>query len=281
MLDKITIYEPDNAIKKGYLAIFSEIFKEIIDNRWLTWQLFKRDFAALYQQSFLGVFWAFIIPFVSIGTFIILNRSGVLSVGQTTVPYPIYALLGLTFWQIFSTGLIASSNCLVKAGPMIVKINFSKKSLVIAACAQALVPLIVHIILLGALFTYYRVMPHMEALLFPIAVIPLLFLTLGLGLILSILNGIFRDTGNILSMAITFLMFLTPVLYTRPTTGILMTITKYNPLYYLVSAPRALISRGIIGEWEGFIIASIASGVIFFVCLVVFHLAETRVTERV
>jgi len=59
----ITTYEPDNSLKKGYLSIFKEIFNEIKKNRWLTYQLFKRDFFAIYKQSFIGVFWAvFIVP---------------------------------------------------------------------------------------------------------------------------------------------------------------------------------------------------------------------------
>jgi hypothetical protein len=48
----ITTYEPDNSLKKGYLAIFGEIFNELKKNRWLTYQLFKRDFLTIYKQSY-------------------------------------------------------------------------------------------------------------------------------------------------------------------------------------------------------------------------------------
>lgn len=277
----IITYEPDNSLKKGYLSIFSEIFNELKKNRWLTQQLFKRDFFALYKQSFIGVFWAFIIPFISVGTFIILNRSGVFFVGKIDVPYPIYAIVGLAFWQLFSTGLIAGSNSLVKAGSMIVKINFSKKSLVIASCGQSIVSFLIQIILVGILFACYRITPNIATLLIPIAIIPIMLLTLGLGFILSLLNGVMRDIGNILSIFVTFLMFLTPVLYARPTTGILTHITRYNPLYYLVSAPRDLVLTGMISEWKGFLIASIVSFIVFIICLVAFHLTETRVAERI
>jgi len=116
MSEIITTYEPDNFLKKGYLSIFREIYDEFKKNRWLTYQLFKRDFFALYKQSFIGVLWAFIIPIISVGIFILLNRSGIFSIGDINVPYPIYAILGMAFWQLFSTGLINSSNALVKAG---------------------------------------------------------------------------------------------------------------------------------------------------------------------
>lgn len=281
MSTTITTYEPDNSLKKGYLSIFREISNEIKKNRWLTYQLFKRDFFAMYKQSFVGIFWALIIPIVSVATFIILNRSGIFTVGDINVPYPIYAILGMAFWQLFATGLIASSNSLVKAGGMIVKVNFSKKSLVMASAGQSIISFLVQCILVGILFACYRITPSIAILLVPVVIIPIMLLTLGLGFILSLLNGVMRDIGNVLSVLVTFLMFLTPVLYTKPATGILAPITKYNLLYYLVSAPRDLVLMGTISEGKGFLISTILSILIFMVCLVVFHLTETRVAERI
>jgi lipopolysaccharide transport system permease protein len=281
MTEKITTYEPDNSLRKGYRSIFGEISNELKKNRWLIFQLFKRDFFTIYKQSFIGVLWAVIIPIVSVGTFIVLNQSGVFAIGDIDVPYPIYAVLGMAFWQLFSTGLIASSNSLVAAGSMITKINFSKKSLVIASTGQAIVSFLIQLFLIVILFVYYGFKPNIAILLIPITMIPMMLLTLGLGFILSILNGIMRDIGKIIAVLMTFLMFLTPVLYKKPTTGILATVTKYNPLYYLVSIPRELVLKGTIAEWKGFLIASIASFIIFIICLIVFHLTETRVAERI
>lgn len=281
MNESIVTYRPDNSLKRGYLLIFSEIFSELKRNRWLTYQLFKRDFLTIYKQSFLGVFWAVIIPVISVGTFILLNRSGVFSVGELKVPYSVYAILGLAFWQLFSVGLIASSNCLVKAGSMIARINFSKKSLVIASTGQSIIPFLIQLTFVFILFISYKIRPNLNILLAPLLAMPIILLTLGLGFIFSLVNGIMRDVGNAISTLITFLMFLTPVLYVKPAGGALGSITKYNPLYYLVSFPRDLILTGTIYEWKGFLIAVVASVVIFAICLVAFHLTETRVAERI
>jgi lipopolysaccharide transport system permease protein len=95
------------------------------------------------------------------------------------------------------------------------------------------------------------------------------------------LNGILRDIGNVLSVCMTFLLFLTPILYAKPTTGILAVVATYNPLYYLVSVPRDLVLTGVSSEWKGFALSSAFAATVFLVCLVLFHLTETRVTERV
>jgi lipopolysaccharide transport system permease protein len=280
MNGKIT-YEPDNSIKKGYISLWVEIFQELKCNKWLTLQLFKRDFFSIYKQSLIGVFWAFIVPLISVGTFIILNRSGIFEFGDIEVPYPIFAILGLAFWQLFSTGLVTTSNSLVRASSMLVKINFSKKSLVIASAGQSLIAFIVQLVLVIILFFIYNVTPSLKILVFPLFMMPIIFLTLGLGFILSLFNSIVRDISNALSIFMTFLMFLTPVLYAKPKIGILMPITKFNPLYYLISMPRELILKGTLSEWKGYLVSSIIALFVFVVGLVVFHLTETRITERI
>jgi len=279
--ENVTTYEPDNSLKKGYAFIFIEIFSELWKNRWLTYQLFRRDFLAVYKQSFIGIFWALIIPLVSLITFVILNRSGIFNSGRIGAPYPLYAMLGITFWQLFSTGLVAGSNSLVKAGSMVVKINFSKKSLVIASSGQALVSFLIQIALTAVLFGYYRIIPPLAIILIPLMILPLILLTLGLSFILSLLNGVMRDVGNIISILMTFLMFLTPVFYAKPAYGLLEKITCINPLYYFISVPRDLALSGKILEMKGFFISSIGAVVIFLACLLAFHLTETRVAERI
>lgn len=281
-MDKTVVtYQPDNSLRKGYLSIFSEIRSELKKSKWLAYQLFKRDFFAIYKQSFFGILWALIIPLVSVGTFIILNRSGVFTIGEIDVPYPVYAVLGMAFWQLFSAGLIASSNSLVNAGSMITKINFSKKALVIASIGQSLISFIIQFVLVGILFASYRVAPSIAILWVPLLMVPIMLLTLGLGFILSILNVAMRDVGNVLSVMMTFLMFLTPVLYAKPTKGFLVGLTEYNPLYYLVSVPRDLVLMGKMPELKGFLLSCIMSAVVFIVCLIAFHLTETRITERI
>jgi lipopolysaccharide transport system permease protein len=281
MVQTITTYEPDNSLKKGYLSIFMEIFNEIKKNRWLTYQLFKRDFVTAYKQSFMGVLWALILPLIGVGAFIVLNHSGIFNVGDINAPYPIYAILGMAFWQLFSTGLLASSNSLINAGTMITKINFSKKSLVIASLGRSIVSFVIQFVLVILLFIFYKFSPHIAILLIPIVIIPILVLTTGVGFILSLINGVVRDIGNIIGVLLTFFMFLTPVLYAKPAVGILAHATKYNPLYYLISAPRDLVLMGTSSELKGYFIMSIISIIIFTACLIVFHLTETRVAERI
>lgn len=277
----VTTYEPDNLLKRGFVSMVNVIRVEMMNNRWLILQLFKRDLLSTYKQSFIGAFWVLLLPLFSVLTFIALNRSGIFAVGRMNVPYPLFAVQGLAFWQTFSTGLLAASFSLVKAGSMVVKINFSKKSLVIASAGQSLIPFAVLTVLSLGLCLLYHHPPRFWILALPILILPLLLLMLGLGLIFALLNGIMRDIGNVLSVLMTFLLFLTPILYPLPARGGIARITRFNPLHYLVSLPRDLILVGRSALWAGYGWSALFSLVLFFLCLIVFHLAEARVAERV
>lgn len=279
--NKTTIYEPDTLIKKSFIFIFFEILHDLSRNRWLIYQLFKRDFLAMYKQTFMGVLWAFIIPLISAGTVLMLNRAGLFTIGDLSVPYAIYAVFGLAFWQLFATGLIASTDSLAKAGLMIVKINFSKKALVIATYAQCLVAFVVQLIFLMILFLVYHKFPGMKIFLIPVLAIPLILFSLGISFIFALMNVVLRDIGNALAVIVTFLMFLTPVLYGAPKSGVIANICKYNPLYYLISVPRDFILFGKCDEFVGFLIFSLLSLLVFTGGFIIFHITETRIAERI
>lgn len=275
------VYQPDNALRRGYRGLLADIAAELAVNRWLILQLFKRDCLALYQQSFIGIFWAFLVPIISAATFAVLNNSGVLMIGEIDVPYPVYAVAGLALWQLFAAGLIASSNSLVKAGSMVAKINFSRKALVIASTGTAVVAFLVQMVLLGALFGYYGIWPGWRTLALFAAALPVLALTLGLGFVLALLNGVVRDVGNALSIGITFLMFLTPILYAGPESGLVATVADWNPIYYLVTVPRDFVFDEPSLNWRGYAASFVAAAIALVVGLVSFHLTEPRVTERI
>ena len=196
-----TIYEPDKFIKMGFSESWKEMAINLFRSRELIWRLFLRDFNARYRQSLLGVAWALLNPIITVGIFVFLNRSGILNIGNTVVPYPVFALIGMSLYGIFSTGLSASSNSIVGAGSMVVKINFPKISLVIAALGQAIAEFIVRLVLIAILLVIYGVAPSWTSVLLPLVLLPLMLLTLGFGLILSLMAGIFRDVIYIVSFS--------------------------------------------------------------------------------
>lgn len=278
MEPKKELYEPHKYLKMG-IRIWPGMVREIIGCKDLIWQLLLRDLMAKYKQAALGCLWIFIVPLVAIGTFICLNRSGILRISETNMPYPLYALIGLSVFQIFSTGLTSGCNSLVSAGDMITKINFPRESLIIASFGQSLFEFMVKFALIVVFFFIFQYAPAWQIIFLPLAVLPLIILTLGLSFILSLVNGVLRDTANIVSFLTTFLMFLTPVFYPIPNEQYFL--FKLNPLSPLVNAPRDLMVYGRIQSPEAFFVATIFSILIFLIFWRIFHLVETKIPERI
>lgn len=277
--DQVRRYRQDDLAGWGP-KVWGEMSGELWRSRELMWRLFVRDFIAKYKQSILGVSWAVIMPLMVVGVFVFLNRSGILNVGETGVPYPLYALIGLTVWQVFSGGLTACSGAIVAGGSMVSKVNFPKEALVVAAFGQVIIETLVRVVLLAIAFAMYQVSPSWTVVLVPFVLLPMLFLTLGLGLLFSLLNVLTRDVGNILTLGTTFLMFMTPVVYPAPAEGLFADITVYNPLAPLVGAARDMVLTGHLKQPVMYAWASGLSGVFLLFSWRLFHMVEPRMAER-
>jgi len=278
------VYTPDGPAVEDHIRSFQNtrlMLKELIMARGLIWRLFARDFSAKYRQSALGIAWAVIMPIIAVSMFVGVSNSGILNIGDVDMPYPLYALIGLSIWTLFSTGVVACSQAIVGAGTMVAKLNFPKVALIIAATGQSLVDFLVKIMLITILFFYYGLSPSITGILcFFLALIPLFLLVLGLGFMMSLIVVIVRDVINILNLTLTGLMFLTPVLYTFTGDSLLAQANYWNPFNYLVNVPRDFIVKAHTDYLYEFIFVSLLALVVFFAGWRIFYLGQTKIVER-
>ncbi|MBT0664544.1 ABC transporter permease [Geobacter pelophilus] len=282
---KRLIYTPSGVIHEGGAGMFRVqrmMITELLSSRELTWRLFQRDFKARYRQSALGVLWAFLMPVVTATMFLVMRNSGVVNIPETGIPYALYAITGLSIWGVFASGVSSSAASLVNAGSMVVKINFPKVSLVVAACIQGLVDFTIRLVLLGALILYYGILPSLPmSCLALLALIPIFLLTFGLGCLLSLISVLFRDIGNLINLGFTGILFITPILYPMREDSLLSRLNYWNPLNYLINVPRDLLLKGSTSDTQPFLITSIFCLVLFLTCWRLFFLAQTKIAERV
>lgn len=279
--DEVLVYEPDRQIKMGFLPAWKEMLDELLRSRELIWRLFLRDFQAKYRQSVLGISWAVINPMVTLGVFVFLNNAGILNIGSTKIPYVAFALVGLSVWVIFSNGLTVCANSIIQGGSIVVKIRFPLISLPVAAFGQALVELLIRLGLVAIVFAILGISPAWTTIFLPLAVLPIVFLTLGLGFFLALFGAVFRDIPNIVTLITTFLLFLFPVVYPAPKSGLFALINNWNPLSHLIIGSRDLVISGYFSSPMGFFWSSVFSVFVFLLSWRFFHLVETKIPERI
>lgn len=261
--------------------VWADMFGELWLGRGLMWRLFIRDLSARYRQSVFGYVWAVVPAIVTTLIFSILKKGGTLPIKDTTVAYPLYVMLGMTVWLFFSTGLTRAANSLTDARAIIIHINFSRETLVMAAFGETVFNYLIRLIPIAALFVWYRVVPQWTTLLVPLIMIPFSLMTLGLGFLLALANGVFRDIANSLTLVLTLAMFAAPVVYPPPTEGTKVLLNYLNPASPYIIATRDLILTGTLSQPYGLLWMSVASVIVFLFGWRVFHLAMVRVAERV
>jgi lipopolysaccharide transport system permease protein len=237
------IYTPSGICRNG-LTGWRIMVNELTRSRRLIWLLVLRDISVRYRQSLLGYVWAVIPQIVTVGAFAMLNAWRVVPMGKTAIPYVIYAAWGISVWQLFAGCLAVCTTSLAAAGSLVTKINFPRECLVIAAIGQPIFDFLVRLVPVSAVFVWYGFTPSWSVIVLPVVLLPVIFLAVGFGFILSIANVAIKDTGNAVGTALTIGMFLTPVLYPPPVRWPFTLINVLNPLSPILSATQDLIAVG-------------------------------------
>ncbi|MCX5896303.1 MAG: ABC transporter permease [Proteobacteria bacterium] len=267
---------------KSGLHVWIAMFEELVEYRGLIWRLLVRDISARYRQSVLGILWAFFTPLVAVIVFVWAKNNNMLPIGITAMPYPAYVFLGQMIWLLFSQGITSTANSLVGSSALLTKINFPKEVLLLAALGQTIFDFLIRIPLLILIFVWTGFLPHLNILMVPFALVPLLFLTLGIGFFASLFNAILRDISNGLSLLLIVGMLVTPVVYPPPTTWPLsFWINQINPVSGYLIAIQDLISTGTLSNPSAYISAVLLSMIIFFTGWRLFHLVEPKIAERI
>ncbi|MBI2309913.1 ABC transporter permease [Candidatus Collierbacteria bacterium] len=257
------------------------MFSDFRKGKELVWRLFLRDFTSRHKQSLLGWLWIILMPLMTMGTFLLLNMSGIIKIGRIDIPYPIFGLVSFSIWNIFSNGLTTTTSSVTGAGGLVQKINFSKDSLVFASFGQVVIDFLIRVALTFGIFLLYGRIPLASFLLFPVVLLPLVLLTLGMGMVTSLLQAISKDVVSFVNLGTGFLLLLMPVMYSAEQVGILGKLNAVNPLYYLVIVPRDIMLYGEIRHLAGFIVSSVFGLIVFVFGWMFFYLSQTKLAERI
>ncbi len=213
-------------------------------NWYLLGQLIKRDVLLRYRGAMFGVLWMLLSPLLMLGILALVFSQ----VFQARWPEQ-YG--GASFWLVLYSGLIAFNvfGDTVSRAPTAVRSypNFVKK-MIFPVGILPLVPLgaaLVHAtfnlaIMLSALAWTGHL--HIEAMLYPITLVPLLLGAMGLSWFLAAWGVFIKDMTQIVPPFVQMLMFVSPVFYpvtSAPT--ILRPLYRYNPLGIVIEACRSAI----------------------------------------
>jgi ABC-type polysaccharide/polyol phosphate export permease len=242
--------------------------------RWLLLQWIRRDFIVRYQQSALGVAWAFLQPALLLAVYGLVFTH-VLHVRPPRGSYLVFAYCGLAPWTFFSNALSAGMPSLTNTSSILKQVYFPRSVIPLAAGGVVLVDLVISSAVLIALQAATAGTVHLSTL----ALIPLFFgyvlLVEALVVFSAVISGFVRDVRFVVPLLLQVGFIATPVMYPQGQVGrSLRWVFTVNPFAQVIAGVRTAV---IDGRWPAatLILGIIAAGI----ALLALALRYTRAVE--
>ena len=267
-------------------SVFDLHLKDVWAYRDLLWLLVRRDFVSFYKQTIFGPLWFFIQPVFTtiIFTFIFSNLA---KISTNAAPAPLFYMAGTVAWNYFADSLTKTSTVFKDNAPIFGKVYFPRLIMPISIVFSNLVKFGVQFILFIILLVYYmlegyKVQPNLYVLLFPVVILLMAILGLGVGLIITAATTKYRDLAFVVTFGITLLMYATPVIYPLSAAPLkYRSIIALNPMSGLIETFR----YGFLGTGQfypgAFVYSVVASLVVFLIGLIVFNKVEKNFVDTV
>lgn len=268
---------------------FSLNLKEVWQYRDLLFLFVKRDVITVYKQTVLGPLWYLIQPLFTSVTFTIIFNN-VAGINTGTVPPFLFNLAGITVWNYFTACLNGTSDTFKSNAGIFGKVYFPRIITPLSVVISNLIKFGIQFLIFIAFYCYYYLIGtdlslNGLVLFFPVLIIIMGILGLGLGMLISSMVTKYRDFSYLVGFGIQLLMYLSAVMYPMellkdklPKYGWLV---EYNPLAYVIETARyMLLDVGKISI-PGLLYTLVFTIAVFFIGLLVFNKTEKSFIDTV
>jgi len=229
--------------------LFSLNLKEVWQYRDLLMLFVKRDVITVYKQTILGPLWYLIQPlFTSVIFTIIFNRVAGIDTG--TIPPFLFNLAGITTWNYFKECLTATSDTFKKNAALFGKVYFPRIIMPLSIVISNLLKFVIQLFVFICFYLYYvykgfEIAPNSLVIFYPLLIIVMGMLGLGLGMIISSMVTKYRDLTFLVGFGVQLLMYISAVMYPISLIKVKLAtyswIVEYNPMAHIIETSRIML----------------------------------------
>lgn len=203
------------------------------------WLLTLRDLKVRYSTSLLGYFWSILDPLImSLIYWFIFTQLMDRALGED--PYIVFLLCGILPWVWFNTATSDATRAFLRDVKLVRSVSLARWVWVgrITASKGIEFLLSIPVLILFAIATNAQV--NTLILLYPLAIVLLTILVLGVGLFIAPLVVLFRDLERATKLILRVLFYATPIIYSASDLpSSVQFLAWLNPLSGIVSLFRA------------------------------------------
>jgi len=268
-------------------------FKEIWRYKDLLVLFVKRDIITMYKQTVLGPLWYLIQPlFTSLIFTLIFNNLADIPTGQG-VPNFLFNLAGITAWNYFKECLVGTSDTFKKNESIFGKVYFPRVIMPMSVVVSNLLKFGIQILVFTAFYIYYvsfskqdySVLPQLNLLLFPLLVVLMALLGLGLGMIISSMTTKYRDLTFLVQFGVQLLMYgsavMYPMAYFKDKLPDYYWLIEWNPIAVIIESFRTMVFGVASLDMYKLVYTVIMSSFIFLSGLLIFNKTEKNFIDTV
>jgi len=194
-----------------------EVPRSFWRNRGLIWALTKREVLGRYRGSVMGILWSFFNPLfmLAIYTFVFSTVFKARWAGgsDSKTEFALLLFAGMLVFSIFSECVTRAPTLILSNPNYVKKVVFPLEILPIVNLGAALFHLCVSLMVWLLFYIVAYGWPQPEILLLPVALFPFIVFVLGLSWFLAALGVYLRDISQFVGVAVTALMFMSPIFY--------------------------------------------------------------------
>lgn len=276
---KVTEYSSQSGLRNP-ISMIHELLSDVLASRDLAWRLASRDISAQYRQTILGILWAFILPITQTVAWVFLSNSGIVTLQDTGIPYPVYVFTGTLLWQILTESVFAPLNETNNAKGMLTKLKFPKEALILSGILKTLFNSSIKVFLVVIALFFFGIDLSWTLLYLPIGILTLILTGTTIGLLVTPVGVLYTDIHKLLPLVFQFLMYVSPVVFAMPTSGIAAIVFKLNPLSYLITTTRSWITGTEVMFFQEFMIVNAIFFALFIISTLIYKLAMPILVER-
>jgi len=257
-------------------------WKNLWKCRELIYFLYRRDLIVRYKQTFVGVAWVVIKPFLTMVVFTIIFGS-LANMSSSGLPYSLIVFAGILPWFLFANLLTDCTNCLTGNASLLTKVYFPRLVFPITILVVVFTDFLISLILIIGMMIWYQIPPTTSILFIPIFIGTAAALALGIGLIAAVINTRFRDLQQLIPFLLQLGIYISPVGYLNqvvPKKWEL--IYALNPMSGIINGFRWCLSpSSIILYQPGLIYSFVISFTFLAMGIWVFKRSESNITDTI
>jgi homopolymeric O-antigen transport system permease protein len=269
---------PDSRASAGVLQACKQLWQEVYKFRGQIWTVYKQNFRSSYHGAGLGVLWNFILPLVPLTVYLFLTRIRVFPSFEG-VDGSTYLTFGVMIWFVFVGFVQIPIGIVQSRTKQSMKTSLPLSTSIVASFAGLIFETVVRMVFVIGIMVITKSWPNLTAPALLLVFLPGFLLFFGTGLILSIMNVIYKDVSRLTTILLQYGIFVSGVIFPLGNSELAIASSKVNPFAVFVNASRDIVFQGRLEHWVPFAIWSAIGLGVFLIGCRLFYVMEYRIRE--